>query len=165
MKPRAHIVLCFLLLGAIVNVAVAWGLAYWANPKIHWTATDGRKGTQPERTTHGWPIHALADEVVFADGSSRQTHIVIGDGTLPFWPLLPGLVVNTLIYALVLFSLYCTAVVALRRTFRGRIRMSDGRCPKCGYDLRHAHSGGCPECGWGRPVESAVRGAGESSAR
>lgn len=34
---------------------------------------------------------------------------------------------------------------------RRRRRIDAGRCPECGYDLRHDHGEGCPECGWNRP--------------
>ena len=44
----------------------------------------------------------------------------------------------------------------LLRWVRGVRWTRSGRCPKCGYDLRGAPSGGgggCPECGWKRPSQ------------
>jgi hypothetical protein len=64
---------------------------------------------------------------------------------LPLIPIWPGLLLDTGFYgalwALPLFSL------PLLRTHRRRRK---GRCPRCGYDLKHAFEPGCPECGWGR---------------
>jgi len=70
---------------------------------------------------------------------------------LPLRPIWPGLVLNTLLYALVLWLLYRGSFV-LRR----HIRRKRGRCPKCGYDLRGQLPGaGCPECGWNRQQNAA----------
>jgi len=64
---------------------------------------------------------------------------------LPLRPMCPGFAINTLFYAIILWLLIPGPFV-LRRL----IRIKRGRCPRCGYDLRHALSGGCPECGWKR---------------
>jgi hypothetical protein len=56
-----------------------------------------------------------------------------------------GLVLDTAFYAMAL----CVMVVGpgrVRRAFRRR----RGRCPRCGYDLKHDLAAGCPECGWSR---------------
>jgi hypothetical protein len=74
---------------------------------------------------------------------------------LPYLPLWPGFMINTVFYALVLWLLFA-APLALRRRIRGR-RINRGMCPKCAYDLRgHPHPSPfpkgegvavCPECG------------------
>jgi hypothetical protein len=64
-------------------------------------------------------------------------------------PLWSGFVFNTLFYAIILWLLIPGPFV-LRRL----IRIKRGRCPKCGYDLRGAPSGGCPECGWNRAARA-----------
>jgi len=72
---------------------------------------------------------------------------------LPVVPLWPGFIVNTLFYALILWLLIPGPFI-LRR----HIRVKRGCCPKCGYDLRGAPSGGggCPECGWNRASQPAA---------
>jgi hypothetical protein len=38
------------------------------------------------------------------------------------------------------------------RLVRPWLRRRRGRCPGCGYDLKHSLASGCPECGWGRTI-------------
>ena len=64
---------------------------------------------------------------------------------LPYYPLWPGFIVNTIFYASTLW-LILLSPFQLRRV----IRRKRGHCIKCGYDLRGTSEGGCPECGWGR---------------
>jgi hypothetical protein len=71
---------------------------------------------------------------------------------LPLRPIPSGFAVNTLFYAAILWLLIGGPFV-LRRL----IRRQRGRCPKCGYDLRHALSGGCPECGWNRAASEPAQ--------
>jgi hypothetical protein len=75
---------------------------------------------------------------------------------LPVRPIWPGLVVNTLFYAAILWLLIAGPFM-LRRV----IRLKRGRCPRCGYDLRGSPpevgaGGGCPECGWNRQPEATA---------
>ena len=65
--------------------------------------------------------------------------------TLPLRPIWPGFLINTLFYATILWLLAFGPFAARRF-----IRNKQGRCIKCGYDLRGSSGGGCPECGWGR---------------
>lgn len=66
---------------------------------------------------------------------------------IPLTPHWPGLITNVIILASVTFAL--RAFTAFTRTlFRAR----RGRCPSCGYDLRHDFTRGCAECGWAKPV-------------
>ncbi|UCD74193.1 MAG: hypothetical protein JSV91_10430 [Phycisphaerales bacterium] len=64
---------------------------------------------------------------------------------LPCRPMWPGFVINTLIYAAVLWLLL-RGLPAVRRA----VRAFNGRCTNCGYDLRGTPGTACPECGWGR---------------
>jgi len=91
---------------------------------------------------------------------------------LPYVPLWPGFLINTLFFGGIWLGLFF-GVGAMRRGVRRR----RGRCPQCGYDLRGQSSevsnqveddvrssaltsglrpltsgAGCPECGWGRQV-------------
>ncbi len=61
---------------------------------------------------------------------------------LPTRPILPGFLLNTLSYALVLWLLWSAPF-----TTRHLIRQRRGRCVRCGYDLGHAEHDVCPECG------------------
>ena len=71
----------------------------------------------------------------FADDSSSY-------GMLPYAPIWTGLVMNTLLYAAMLWVLMGAPFV-VRRWRRQRT----GRCFRCGYDLRGADHEVCPECG------------------
>ncbi len=70
---------------------------------------------------------------------------------LPLRPLWSGFAINTAFYAAILWLLGF-GPFAVRRYLRNK----QGRCVKCGYDLRGSSGGGggCPECGWGREEAS-----------
>lgn len=65
---------------------------------------------------------------------------LIQNHRLPLEPL-PGFVVNTIFYAVIL------AVPLSVRPIRRHIRARRGKCVKCGYDLAGAVTDACPECG------------------
>ncbi len=135
----------------------------------------------------GWPAVALSCEqrglFVTPAAGAQQAGIIGGIETdrpttninvgqyiqpfriLPYVPIWPGLVINTLFYAAIWFGVFFGFTGAKRF-----LRAKRGRCPRCGYDLRgqrmeesHPHPnplppsrGGsirCPECGWGRIVQ------------
>jgi hypothetical protein len=98
----------------------------------------------------GWPMRSLAAFV--GEGGTFRAGLRIG-GTagalgfprgLPLKPLWPGFAANTVLYAAILWLLI-PGPFALRRL----IRRGRGRCPACGYDLKHAAHESCPECGAG----------------
>jgi len=74
---------------------------------------------------------------------------------LPLQPIWSGFLINTILYAALLWLLIAGPFV-LRRL----IRLKRGRCPKCGYDLRgqppEVGAAGCPECGWNRQPEATA---------
>ena len=158
----------------------------WENPPGSFTFWNG-PGPQnlPIQTTvsAGWPFYALTGEEwsVYSreteNSTSSATHrievtsttkpIEIGDYSvdvqvlIPFSPIWPGFVIDTLFYAAIWFGVFFGFTSAKRA-----IRRKRGRCPRCGYDLRGgvsveppprpelgtkaATSPGCPECGWNR---------------
>lgn len=70
---------------------------------------------------------------------------------LPLRPIWSGLLLDTSVFGACWFGvLFAPGSV---RRWRRRCR---GRCPRCGYDLRHDLASGCPECGWGRDVPPAA---------
>jgi hypothetical protein len=111
----------------------------------------GRLVTQ----ARGWPLRALAADLVFSPGQrldqpTVRWGIALGPTVqyaptvLPLRPVWPGFLVNTLLLAL-LPGVVVAAPAALRRWQRRR----RGRCARCGYDLRgHTNTPTrCPECG------------------
>ncbi len=97
MKRRLLIVAVFLLAGAVVNVAVAWGFAAW-NPKIvdfyRWTA-------QPQGAESLWVAQINSPgstRLLFAKGvfaPPEPTDIVVAEeDLLPSWAVLAGRGIN-----------------------------------------------------------------------
>ncbi len=114
----------------------------------------------------GWPMRALwccffwgdyhlGSGPVFAHGLQfRQPNATAGTTLsypviLPVHVLWPGLVINTIFYAALLWL-----ITLGQFTARRMIRVKRGLCLKCGYDLRGTSGGGCPECGWRRDYVS-----------
>lgn len=61
---------------------------------------------------------------------------------IPYGPIWSGLLVNTLLYAAILFGLF-----TMTRTYRHVSRRRRGLCQYCAYDLREVEHERCPECG------------------
>ncbi len=72
----------------------------------------------------------------------RKYDVGIAGRYLPWHPIWPGFIANTLLYAAVLWLMIC-GLTAVRRI----VRRQSGLCPACAYDLRHADHEACPECG------------------
>ncbi len=170
MGRRLLILGIFLLAGAVVNVAVAWGMAASVNPflskppvsrpdgwyEIHiksatFTFSAGQSVIQYVATA-GWPLTCGSYEYNITGGvGSIEGGFELGVWTgpaggfgpraLPLRPVWPGFTVNTLFYAGILWLLI------LAFTLRRLIRRRRGLCLACGYDLRHAEHEACPECG------------------
>ena len=152
MKRRLFKLVVFLLLGAILNVGVAWGCAGFFSPRSTLIYRYGDGTTQvvypPAEIVHGWPLLALTSEWPDDRGVTVWA-LDFGDEVLPMIPIWPGFVINTIFYGAIL-SLLILGPFALRRL----IRRNRGQCIKCGYDLRGDFSAGCPECGWQRASET-----------
>jgi hypothetical protein len=52
------------------------------------------------------------------------------------------------VYGVVAPIIFVAVATALFMPARRLLRLSRGRCPSCGYDLRFDASRGCSECGW-----------------
>jgi hypothetical protein len=189
----------FLLLGAIVNVAVAWGLCRtpkWNTPYSSKVATrvDAEQWWQAnalasfprdrelievmewkrfanrywavstfthsaDRFESGWPLYALE--------RSHWTKILevyqhrhalpltpwlaewLGTEYLPLRPIWPGFVINTLLYAAILWLLF-----VLPFALRHRSRIRRGLCPQCAYPIGASDT--CTECGAGVKTRNAA---------
>lgn len=65
---------------------------------------------------------------------------------IPYRPVWPGLLVNSVTGAIMFLILYGVLVYPLRPV-RRVLRMQRGCCPACGYDLHFNFASGCSECG------------------
>lgn len=107
----------------------------------------------------GWPCKCLYAEWSAEDQprfslacttlSLRGPHSLVGGLTgkhpLPYFPLWPNLLANTVVYAGAWLLLLASpaALLALRR----QRRRARGLCTLCGYDTSASSSAPCPECG------------------
>ncbi len=106
--------------------------------------------------TRGWPMLALCCQQEYNSYAARAGTTFVANGititpgkgvlgqatALPLRPIWPGFAVNTMFYAGALWLVICGPFV-LRRI----IRMRQGLCRACGYDLWYAEHDACPECG------------------
>lgn len=87
-----------------------------------------RKFGTSSATGSQWRI--LGFELIYSSPKLRWGYFVV---CIPFWAI-----------TLLLAATTTWALLAVRRHRRWN---AEGRCPRCGYDLR-ATPGHCPECGW-----------------
>jgi hypothetical protein len=156
-------VMVFLLVGAIVNVAVARGCVHiwspnWTSPEwseVDWSRKWSSSGVRySEGVTLcelrvGWPSQSFraswlggwrgAREVVFHVPGTR---VVPAVSTIvqPIRPLWPGFAANTVFYTAILWMLF-----AASGTLRRRRRIKRELCPACAYPV--GASDVCTECG------------------
>jgi hypothetical protein len=168
-RHRAFKLLLFLLAGAIINVAVAWGCWLWAPSQLlrnawlgqhtqgfGWRTTknysDGFDTDSFEQAFFvelkdecGWPILVISGEAQI----EIPTRLFSDREMLPIAPIWPGFAINTIFYA----AIFC-ALFAVPGTVRRRVRIRRGVCVRCAYPL--GTSSVCSECGMSR---NAVHGA------
>jgi hypothetical protein len=158
----------FLLLGVVVNVAVAWGCA--AFPEGVDMPSIGTKRLY--RGYHGESVTLLAgipflSAIGHAERLSGWTPFETTDGwlvfgatnigqevLLPLRPIWPGFAINTIFYA----AMLCMLWIAPRK-IRRFVRIRGHRCPACGYQI--APGGGigpvCSECGAALPASWSAK--------
>ncbi len=99
----------------------------WPLPSLRRT-----RSFTPEHTDHRFALAVPALDPI-ARGRGRR---------LPLRPLWPGFAIGTL-----LFGLAAWLLLESPGHLRRGLRALNGRCVRCGYDLRRARGGCCPECG------------------
>ena len=132
---------------SVVHLAVGLPLKclHATNPSVHFD----RQLSQPLQ-----PLQAIGSRLRQVAPASWKHALVPPNGpfagdVLPYYPIWPGLAVNTAFYATVLWLLICVSL-ALRRF----IRMKRGLCPKCTYPM--GESAVCTECGRELPKRAGV---------
>jgi hypothetical protein len=74
--------------------------------------------------------------------------------TLPYHPILGGLVINSILYAIPVALAHVWLLIVPRFLIEvARVRR--GACVRCGYDLQWDFINGCSECGWRRSEREA----------
>lgn len=115
--------------------AFGWPLAMFAFESNRVIPPDNTPMSLP-LTELGWGLRLHEPRAVVGDGSIRA---------LPLRPLLPGVVINTVLFAV--FAWCAWSLLFLRpRAIIHQWRIKSSRCAYCGYKLiqgQHA----CPECG------------------
>lgn len=106
----------------------------------------GIKNASISGQAYGWPLRSWAGYFITANPTGRITAWVQVPWRsqrefLPYLPLLPGVLVNTVLFA----AVWMGALLAVRRLVRRRAK--PGTCEECGYDLRGLSGEKCPECG------------------
>ena len=108
-------------------------------PNRRWDTEEALNAARKWGTSSATASHSrfLGFELIFNRQELRWNFFV---SSIPFWAI-------TLFFA----AITTWGLLSLRRNRRWR---REGRCPRCGYDLR-ATPGHCPECGW-KPESTAA---------
>lgn len=160
----------FVSTGFGVTVNGWWEAAFIIKNSVFTQMGAGDESFGTEMQT-GFPFRAASCEypdyvVVYSRGGSaappNQSAEVVGGihlrwlsmtdrpAALPLRPIWPGLVIDTLLYAVLWHGLFLIWPRLRSYVRREKQRIEQGCCPLCGYDLRADFNSGCPECGWGR---------------
>lgn len=109
------------------------------------------EGGWPWRATWGWACtHPVNNKYKVTRGGALTLRSLYAPRTpiqgtttdVPYLPLWPGLILNTLFYAGIWWAL-----LAILRFIRRTLRTRRGLCPSCGYDMQGLSNTPCPECG------------------
>ena len=157
---RSTIVLVFwLVLGAAINLSIAWGCVL-CNVQFGLSDVTSIHASSIVLGTNGQPTFVdfraqreLSAGLPWRSLSLRASTTVVpgptplpalptlaGLNALPFRPVWPGFAANTLCYAAILWLIF-SGRLSLRRLLRSK----RGLCPECAYP--RGHSALCPECG------------------
>jgi hypothetical protein len=132
----------FLVIGALVCLAVAWSSMRGFDQRKLWLAGQNGDGSIDLvfwQSRHGWPL----------DCATRTWGLSTEGGDLrPVWS---GLSIDTAFYAAMTACLVFAVVHG-----RSFVRRRRGLCAGCAYDLRGASGHGCPECGRGRQLTQSA---------
>ena len=136
-------------------------LPHWSrltSPSSNW---DREHIQSQEEAAFGWPWLVLSwrvdrsvsryetdrrlDRIAYGLKIEASDRVRALPKILPLRPVWPGLLLGSVVYALILWAVAknLVALVRLRRLLRGR-------CYACGYDIKWDLVHGCPECGWRR---------------
>jgi hypothetical protein len=96
----------------------------------------------PSVFEHGAILRAEGAIAIPSDAGHANHSVSESAILLPLHPYWPGLLANTLFYALLFATLHQLAAYARRARRRRR-----NRCTACGYDLQGLNAPTCPECG------------------
>ncbi len=174
MKRRLFKLAVFLLLGAILNVAVAWGCATWSlsagvrRVDVPWHLLNGDRrdfsaAMEKVGISCGWPRLCLFRRLTEIEskghgwdpGSNTEYGLVVAPR---IWEVLGGqtwpqgrLPIRPIWPGFAINTVFYAAILWLLWlspfVVRRVIRRKRGHCINCGYDLRGAEHEVCPECG------------------
>jgi len=135
----------------------------------HWLRWRGddvnlfKEGENFQETTEawGWPTLCLKSGIERRmDGKTRVVWGAIGphngvtlNRTVPYVPIWPGYLINTLIYAAAAFALL--SLLARLQSIRRDRKARSGICLSCGYHVGSLAT--CPECGHQNPASTDAR--------
>jgi hypothetical protein len=124
----------------------------WLN---HWTSVTSRTDRKPDRPRQPGAMHStdrlplplpmpadVEGALLIGTRSHPAARRDVGAVVLPYLPIWPGLLADTLFYALLFAALHQLTAYARRARRRRR-----NRCAACGYDLQGLNAPTCPECG------------------
>jgi hypothetical protein len=111
-----------------------WRIAGWPFRCVR-SCTYARSGDQTQHLRGG--IHV--PELLIFDQSQNDPH----RNTFPLLPWWPGFLPNTAI-----FTAPWALLLLGPRTLHHHLRLRQGHCPRCGYNVNRNYSAPCPECGY-----------------
>jgi hypothetical protein len=97
----------------------------------------------PRGTSGGWAFRPTNEQMQAALTGPHDDRLFWG---MPYRPQILATIVNSSIYAGLLWLIVVLAPACLRQSTERR-RRAQGQCGQCGYDMTSNTTGVCPECG------------------